>query len=264
MNGTPARADRWWPLLRADWTRFVFVHFALPPRDLAPYTPLELDCRDGRAFVSLVFFRFEGMRPARFVPGSFGRLLFRPASDSWFLNVRTYVSSGAGPGIQFLIEWMDNPIGLHLGPWLYGLPYRRGRFDCTAVGRDGASCLRVTDAGTGEALRVSVGRDRGNDPPASLAGLELFLLERYTAYTQDRGATRFFHISHPRWRVSRPTVLGIDDRLIRSSCPWFENAQLVSAHASAGFRDVSMGPPRRLYGVAPVGRVTSIARAAPL
>ena len=122
MNDTAAQPDGWHPLFKADWTRFIFLHYALPPSDLAPYTPLELDCRDGRAFVSLVFFRFEGMRPAQFLPQSLGRFLFRPASDHWFLNVRTYVRGPAGPGIQFLVEWMDNPISLRLGPWLYGLP----------------------------------------------------------------------------------------------------------------------------------------------
>src|SRR5580658_1080491 len=114
MNGTAAQPDGWRPLLKADWTRFFFIHYSLPPEILSPYTPLELDCRDGRAFVSLVFFRFERMRPACFLPDRLGRILFRPASNNWFLNVRTYVRGGAGPGIQFLVEWMDNSIGLYM------------------------------------------------------------------------------------------------------------------------------------------------------
>jgi uncharacterized protein len=246
VNEAPEQPLGWLPLLRADWTQFVLVHYSLPSGDLAPHTPLELDCRDGRAFVSLVFFRFSGMRPARLLPASLGRALFRPASNNWFLNVRTYVRGAAGPGIQFLVEWIDNPISLRLGPWLYGLPYRRGRFDFPAQGISDRSCLRVTDVGTGEALQVTIRRDPNAGLPIASGTLDGFLLEKYTAYTHRRGATRFFHIAHPQWAVARPTLLAIEDTLIRNSCPWFRNAAMLSIHESEGFRGVAMGPPRRL------------------
>jgi len=263
VNERCAQPGAWRPLLKADWTQFVFVHYSVPPGDLAPETPLNLDCRDRRAFISLVFFRLSGMRPARFCPDFLGRTLFRPASDNWFLNVRTYVRGAAGPGIQFLVEWIDNPISFHLGPWLYGLPYRRGMFDCPAEGQSGPSSLRVTDAGAGEALEVSILHGLNGAAAVDPASLDGFLLEKYTAYTHRRGVSRFFHIAHPRWAVTRPTVLAIDDTLIRSSCPWFENAEMLSVHASAGFKDVAMGPPRRLARLAPEVGSTAAARPAP-
>src|ERR1700719_3843975 len=73
MTNYIAQLANWRPWFRADWTRFLFVHYSLPPEELAPYTPFNLDCREGRAFVSLVFFRFDRMRPARFVPDMIGR-----------------------------------------------------------------------------------------------------------------------------------------------------------------------------------------------
>jgi uncharacterized protein YqjF (DUF2071 family) len=235
----------WKPLFRADWTRFVFLHYAVPPEELAPYTPLHLDCRDGSAFVSLVFFRFERMRPARFLWKRLGREILRPASDSWFLNVRTYVNGPAGPGIQFLVEWMDNPLSLLLGPLLYGLPYRRGRFEAPTMDGDGASRLGVTDAKAGGSLRVVFGGGgaRGRPPDHSL---ESFLLEKYTAYTHFKGVSRFFRIDHPRWEVSRPEVKGIEDTMVVKHCPWFAQARHLGAHASPGFRDIAMGCPQRV------------------
>jgi uncharacterized protein YqjF (DUF2071 family) len=246
MNGTAPQPDGWRPLFKADWTRFIFVHYSLPPEILSSYTPLKLDCRDGRAFVSLVFFRFDRMRPARLLSDTIGEMLFRPASNNWFLNVRTYVRDAAGPGIQFLVEWMDNPISLYLGPLLYGLPYRRGKFECLVRGTDSGTEMRVTDGETRKSLVVSVAGDMDQSNPVDPSSSDGFLLERYTAYTHHQGASRFFHISHPRWNVAPAVVKIIDDGLIRSCCPWFRHAQLHSAHSAAGFRDVAMGPPQKL------------------
>jgi hypothetical protein len=246
MNETAARPEGWRPLFKADWTRFVFIHFSLPPEALSPFTPLELDCRDGCAFVSLVFFRFDRMRPARFLSDRLGSLLFRPASNNWFLNVRTYVRGGAGPGIQFLVEWMDNPLSAYLGPLLYGLPYRRGEFECPLRGPGAGFDLRVTDTQTRESLHVSVAADAEVATPVDPASLDGFLLEKYTAYTHHRRVSRFFNISHPHWTVVPGAVGAIEDTLIGGRCPWFKHARLHSAHAAAGFRDVAMGPPHRL------------------
>jgi hypothetical protein len=246
MNEGPPHPARWRSLFRADWTRFVFVHYSIPADELAPFTPLELDCRDGSAFVSLVLFRLDGMRPARFLPASLGRTLFRPASNNWFLNVRTYVRGAAGPGIQFLIEWMDNPISLHLGPLLYGLPYRPGKFDWLPEKREGWARMRVTDARMKDALQISIRAGINEGKAARPKSLDEFLLEKFTAYTHHRGVSRFFKIAHPPWRVAQPASLEVDDTLIRRSCPWFANAERVCAHTSGGFHDVAMGFPHRL------------------
>jgi uncharacterized protein YqjF (DUF2071 family) len=262
MTNYMAQLASWRPWFRADWTQFVFVHYSLPPEDLAPYTPFELDCRDGRAFLSLVFFRMEGMRPARFVPATIGRMLFRPASNHWFLNVRTYVRGAGGRGIQFLVEWMDNPLGLRLGPWLYGLPYRSGKFNCQTEPENGRTHLRVTDSATGEALQVSIRRDTDEEAAVCPASLDGFLLEKYTAYTHHRGISRLFKIFHPRWKISHPTVLEIDDTLVRNGCPWFEHAEMISAHASVGFRNVAMGPPHRLPAKVLAGNFHPVAQPA--
>jgi uncharacterized protein YqjF (DUF2071 family) len=246
MNETAAQPDGWRPLFFADWTRFIFIHYSLPPEVLSPYTPLKLDCRDGCAFVSLVFFRLEEMRPARFPSDRLGRILFRPASNNWFLNVRTYVRGGAGPGIQFLVEWMDNTMGLHLGPFLYGLPYRRGEFECPVKGPDNKFDLCVTDSQTKESLRVSVVAGTEECKTVDPSSLDGFLLEKYTAYTHRRGVSRYFNISHPHWNVVPGNVQGIDDTIVVGRCPWFKQACLHSAHAAAGFQNVAMGLPHRL------------------
>ncbi|HET7536238.1 MAG TPA: DUF2071 domain-containing protein, partial [Candidatus Didemnitutus sp.] len=137
----------------ADWRRMLFVHFSLPPEALAPHVPFELDLHDGAAFVSLVFFTLERMRPPG--TGAFGRLLLRAISDHPFLNVRTYVRHGDRTGIQFLAEWIPNRLSLVLGPLTYGLPYRLGDFDYRAANDGGVAHLNVTGRNEATALNLT-------------------------------------------------------------------------------------------------------------
>ena len=47
------------PWFRADWAPALFVHFEVPTAALQPSVPFPLDCRDGKAYVSLVASRFS-------------------------------------------------------------------------------------------------------------------------------------------------------------------------------------------------------------
>ncbi|TDJ54766.1 MAG: DUF2071 domain-containing protein, partial [Planctomycetota bacterium] len=50
------------PFFIADWSRALFVHYAVDPAVLQPLVPLPLDLRDGHAYVSLVAFTMRGLR----------------------------------------------------------------------------------------------------------------------------------------------------------------------------------------------------------
>ncbi len=64
------------PLLVGDWTRALFLHYELPADVLQPCVPFDLDLWEGRAFVSLVAFSMEHLRPG--FGGALGRWLLRP------------------------------------------------------------------------------------------------------------------------------------------------------------------------------------------
>src|SRR6266511_817341 len=51
------------PLFYAHWMRAVFVHFEVEPAVLQNEVPFPLDLWQGRAFVSLVAFTMERLRP---------------------------------------------------------------------------------------------------------------------------------------------------------------------------------------------------------
>ena len=115
------------PLFYATWDRAVFIHYEIDADELQNCVPYDLDCYHGRAFVSLVAFTMRGMRP-RF-GRSLSALFFKPISTHHFLNVRTYVTHKAEPGIFFMHEWLSSRMATWLGPSSFGLPYRFARID---------------------------------------------------------------------------------------------------------------------------------------
>ncbi len=115
------------PMFYADWLRAVFIHYEVEAGLLQCEVPFELDLHEGRAYLSLVAFTMRDMRPR--IGGKLMALAFRPIATHGFLNVRTYVKHDGEPGIYFLAEWLSNPLSVHLGPPLFGLPYRFGRLE---------------------------------------------------------------------------------------------------------------------------------------
>lgn len=240
--------------LIADWRDFVFLHFAVPPEDLAPYVPYPLDLHEGRAFVSLVSFRFERVRPARWLPPALGLWLMRPVSDHLFLNVRTYVRGPAGPGIHFIAEWIDNPLSLRLGPLTYGLPYRLARMERHELPGTGLTRIGVHDPRSNLGTHLVV-PSAGDAPPrrCEAGTIDAFLLERYVAYTHHRGTGRWLEVHHAPWRAAPFRLARFDTALFDEEYPWFRRATCSGGHIAAGFHDVGMSFPRRVTAPATSG-----------
>ena len=229
------------PLFYARWDRAVFIHYEADPATLQAQVPFELDLRNGRAFVSIVAFTLSRMRP-RF-GGRIGEWLFKPIATHEFLNVRTYVRHRGETGIYFLAEWLSNPLSVRLGPRTFGLPYRFGR-------------LAYDHAQNGRAIRGTVeapqgclayeGEVGGLEFNASEAGsLTEFVLERYTAFTQQRGRSRFFRVWHLPWGQAPAEIEVSADTLLASTGAWWNAAECVGANYSPG-AEVWMGRPHRI------------------
>ena len=231
-------------LLVADWTDALFVHFAVDPADLGPLIPrpLELDCRNGEAFISLVAFTQRRLRPT--IGGRFTAFLSRPLAEHHFLNVRTYVHHAGEPGIFFLAEWIPNRLACFLGPLLYGLPYRLGTLNYLR----GEERVDVRVSSEARELHITAALGRADEPrPAEADTLDEFLVERYTAFTVRRDALYCFRIEHQPWPL-RPATGEMKQMNLLNDMGFLLSTPTAS-HFSAGIHNVQISGPRRLQTI---------------
>jgi len=235
-------ASPWEPLLHADWLDVVFIHYSIDPELLQPRVPFPLDLHEGHAYVSLVAFTRQDMRPRK--GGKLGALLIKPICTHEFLNVRTYVKHGQEKGIYFLAEWLPNALSAALGPWVFGLPYRHGQLHYRNDPLEGSveGIIRDTRSRALLSYQAEI-PDAGPHQPCLAGSLDEFLLERYTAFTQIGPFRRSFHVWHPPWAVINLDVQVRDAGLLAETGDWAEHAVLHSAHHSNGYPGVWMGRP---------------------
>jgi len=247
---------RWKPFFLGDWMRAMFIHYEVEPAVLQRETPYELDSFEGRAFVSLVAFTMQRLRP-RF-GGKLAELFFSPIATTRYLNVRTYVRHRNRAGIYFIAEFLSNPFCVPLGPPTFGLPYRSGRLNYRDHRESGRLAGEIRAAGGDWGLRYAAALEPGAGfRPCQPGTLNAFLLERYIAFTCLGQKSRLFHIRHEPWPQKSIEVSVWDDGLLATTGGWIHHARFVGANFSPGVRDVWMEWPQRIHCHRPKRRLTA-------
>jgi hypothetical protein len=177
------------------WHQLLFSHWEVDPAALTPlvHPRLTIDTFEGKAFVGVVAFTMQNVRPWSWMPRV-------PTATEFFeINVRTYVHlGGAEPGIVFFSLDATSRLAVLAARSLWGLPYylsgirsERG-WSCDRTGFEA-----VFEAG--EALA-----------PSKDGTLEFFLAERYQFYAAGGGGrlrrARVHHAPYPLHAVPRSQV----------------------------------------------------------
>jgi uncharacterized protein len=192
------------------WHDLLFAHWPLPPEVVRPLVPasLDLDVRDGSAWVGVVPFRMSGVR-ARFLPGLPSATAFPE------LNLRTYVRGVVGaadprPGVFFWSLDAASALAVRGARAWFHLPYFDAEMDCVARGEDVAYRSRRTHRDAHPAEFVGTYAASGPEFRAAPGSLEHWLTERYRLYAVDAaGRPVAGDIHHAPWPL-QPARAQID------------------------------------------------------
>ena len=178
-----------------SWEDLLFAHWRVDPDALRRVIPAQIpiDTFDGSAWIGVTPFMVTGLR-ARFTPPLPGTARFPE------INVRTYVTIDARPGIWFFSLDTPNLPAVATARRVYRLPYFRSRSDMSHHGeRISFRTERAASDGPPATCAVEY-RATGPVTTPEPGSFEQFACERYCLYTLDEGQ-RILRgtIHHPPW-----------------------------------------------------------------
>jgi len=187
-------------VMRPNWRELLFLHWEFEPETVQALLPdgLTVDSFEGRAYVGLVPFQMEQVRP-NWVPnlGRFGRFYDTFAE----LNVRTYVVRDGVPGVWFFSLDAASALATIAARLWFRLPYFKARMG-SHTADDGTIrywSKRLWPAPL-PAICSATYRPQGEVFRAEPDTLEDFLVERYILYSQRGGQLyrgRVHHTPYP-------------------------------------------------------------------
>lgn len=204
------------------WLELAFLHWRIPAAELRSLVPEELtiDEYDGEAWVAVVPFRMEGVRPWWAFPVP-GLSAFRET------NVRTYVHrDGRDPGVWFFSLDASNRIAVRIARWFWHLNYQFARMQLDRQGdvvRYESERFWPDVPGAGGTMSVRVGdplpHDGAGGPGTAEPGsLEHFLAERYLLYTRHRGGGLLSgRVHHRPYPLRQAECESIDETLLAAA-----------------------------------------------
>jgi uncharacterized protein YqjF (DUF2071 family) len=189
----PMPSSQW--IMKQNWHDLLFAHWPLSPEKVRSLVPqeLELDLRDGAAYVAVAPFWMSGIRGRLAPPLPF---LYKFCE----LNVRTYVRYKGVPGVYFFSLDAGSLPAVWGARTAYKLPY----FHAAMLIRSSGESFEYTSS------RLQMPRPanfHASYRPVSAAhvrdkgSLEHFLTERYCLYTVDHGHVLRAYIHHASWQL---------------------------------------------------------------
>ena len=184
------------------WSDLLFLHWQWDAANLQSRLPagLHIDTFDGKAWLGIVPFFMERIRPRRLPPLPW---------ISWFLelNVRTYVHDDEGrPGVWFFSLDCNQPLAVWTARTFFHLPYQRAVMRSRRAGNHVRyHCRRKSQSPTTAAadFAYTLASPAYEAAPDSL---EFFLVERYWLFASTPRGLRIGQVHHRPYQVSTPRL----------------------------------------------------------
>lgn len=181
-----AYPDTKW-LYYQEWNEVLFLHYETSLEILQELVPDELtiDTFNGKAYVSVVPFKMEKIRP-RYLPS------VKFVSNFGEINVRTYVEKDGKKGVYFLNIEAEKYISVFISKKLSGLPYEKSDIKMEGTHYQSQNLEKEFYLNT----QFSIGKDL-NDK----SELDLWLTERYCLYIENKKDLYRYEIHHKEWAL---------------------------------------------------------------
>jgi uncharacterized protein YqjF (DUF2071 family) len=190
------------------WRSLLFMHWPVPVETLRPLVPnaLEIDLFDGVAYVGVVPFAMQGVRP-RWAPSFLGFNFLET-------NVRTYVTHGTQPGVYFFSLDAASRLAVWVARQFWGLPYYYADMqleikDDTVNYQSSRRASRVRHE-----VQCRLGQMLGPSPPDSI---EFFFLERYLLFLERRHTLYTGQVHHTPYPAQQAELLHLHDELMTAA-----------------------------------------------
>lgn len=206
-----------------EWNNAVFLHWQVDFSELRKLVPedIKIDLFDGKAWVSLVAFSMEKIRPKN-LPH------FSPISNFDEINIRTYVKYKGKTGVYFLSIEGGTKVSCQVAKRVSELPYRYSKM----IRQENHYSSVNSEYNDSFDLVYQIGRKSSNR-----TDLDKWLTERYALFQDTVSSINEFDIQHVEW----PTF-EIDLKEIKVNYPRFDKLLSNSpslSHYSTGVQVIA-------------------------
>jgi len=170
-----------------EWNHVLFFHWVIPEEIIKLLIPsnLELDLFEGKAYISLVPFTMQKIRP-RYLPA------ISAVSDFHEINLRTYVIKDGKRGVYFINIESQKRFSAFISRKLSGLPYEKSMIKRETGKYSSSNVFRKFSLET--EFEIS-------ENTIEKTEIEKWLTERYALFLADKGKLFRYDIHHKEWKI---------------------------------------------------------------
>lgn len=179
-----------------EWNNALFIHWAVPAEILQAHIPtgLTVDTFEGKAYVSLVAFTMQKIRPRQLPAVAF-------ISDFHEINLRTYIDVDNKKGVYFISMEAGKSLSAYIARRMSGLPYEK------------ALMFRDDKSYTSKNIKRNFLLDavfEVKETVATKTDLDRWLTERYSLYLDENNSLYRYEVHHQEWDIKNVEIKNLN------------------------------------------------------